>query len=66
MKKGILAKNSEVRQTSSDVKPGQAGLVRGWMTTFKQKPVVLIISMSNPFIATLAFFFTSVKTLEEG
>ena len=33
----ILAKNSDRRQTSSDVKPGRVGLVIGWVTTFKQK-----------------------------
>ena len=37
------AKNSDGRQTpdkpSSDVKPGRAGLVLGWVTTFKQKPL---------------------------
>ena len=36
-KKGILAKNSDGRQTSSEVKPGRVGLVLGWVTTFKQK-----------------------------
>ena len=32
-KKGILAKNSGGRQTSSEVKPGWAGLVLGWVPT---------------------------------
>ena len=36
-KKGILAKSSDGRQTSSEVKPGRAGLVLGWVTTFQQK-----------------------------
>ena len=35
--KGTLAKNSDGRQTSAEVKPGWAGLVLGWVTTFKQK-----------------------------
>ena len=35
----ILAKNNDGRQTSSEVKPGQAGLVLGWVLTFKQKPL---------------------------
>ena len=34
--KGILAKNSDGRQTNSEFKPGQAGLVLGWVTTFIQ------------------------------
>ena len=36
--KGILAKNSNGRQISSEDKPRQVGLVLGWVTTFKQKP----------------------------
>ena len=28
-----------MRQTSSEVKPSRAGLVLGWLTTFKQKPL---------------------------
>ena len=36
-KKRILAKNSNGRQTSSEVMPGRVGLVLGWVTTFKQK-----------------------------
>ena len=35
----ILAKNNDKRQTSSEVKPGQARLALGWVTTFKQKPL---------------------------
>ena len=34
-----LAKNNDMRQTSYEVKPGWAGLVPGWVTTFKQKPL---------------------------
>ena len=36
-KRGTLAKNSDGRQTNSEVKPCRAGLVLGWVTTFKHK-----------------------------
>ena len=36
-KKGILPKNSDGRQASSEVKPGRVGLVLRWVPTFKQK-----------------------------
>ena len=31
----ILIENSDRRHTSSEVKPGRAGLVLGWVTTFR-------------------------------
>ena len=34
-----IVENSDGTQTSSDVKLGQAGLVLGWVITFKQKPL---------------------------
>ena len=42
-KRRILAKNSDGRQTRSEIKPGQAGLVLGWVPTFKQNRCVDLI-----------------------
>ena len=57
--KGILAKNNDGRQTSSEVKPGRAGLVLGWVTTFKQKLCcagVIFFILSQIFLATTILF----------
>ena len=35
----IFFKNNDGRQTGSDVKPGRVGLLLGWVTTFRQKPL---------------------------
>ena len=66
--KGILAKNSDWRQTSSEVLPGRAGLVLGWLTTFRQKPCCagfFLRSKSKNFLP-LPFLFASVKTWGKG
>ena len=47
------------RQTSSEVKPGRVGLVLGWVTTFKQKP--LYRSYYFLYFKELSFFFSSAN-----
>ena len=43
LERRVLVKNNDRRQISSEVKPGRAGLVFGWVSTFKQKPLCVFL-----------------------
>ena len=56
-----LAKNNDGGQTSSEVKPGCAGLVLGWVTTFKQ--AIVPILLFSIFEAIFVFLVTTILFL---
>ena len=56
----ILDDKKDGRQTSSEVKPGRAGLVLGWVTSLQREAAVMINTTPSHRLGLLfAFFFAT-------
>ena len=58
----ILDDKKDGRQTSSEVKPGRAGLVLGWVTSLQREAAVMINTTPSHRLGLLFAFFCHMRS----